>query len=107
MTDRPIVAHPHWPAFLAGYQAGLEHGIGIGYAHAGQDWTDVTTAACRTARGGVPHAELDRRRHTYRTAALTAQQIRDRAARSWGLTTPTPTRTTTTTAHTRQQEEAA
>jgi hypothetical protein len=79
-----------WRAFLAGYQAGIAHGIDLGRAQANQMWTDVTTAACRAALtgDGLTHAERQWRRST-RIGPLarepqTPQQIRAQAARSWG-----------------------
>jgi hypothetical protein len=77
-----------WRLWIAGYEAGLRQGHAAGYAEAGQDWTDVTAAACRAARGGISHAELERRRHRYPTPPLNAEQIRDQAARSWAQTRP-------------------
>jgi hypothetical protein len=80
----PALPDSSWRLWIDGYAAGLRHGLAAGYAEAGQNWTDVTVAACRAARGAIPHAELNRRRRDYRTPALTAEQIRHQAARSWG-----------------------
>ena len=82
-----------WEAWLARYQCGIRDGINRGRAQANQEWTDVTSFACRTAleaTGGVLAEELQQRRRESqeqrrRVAGppLTPQQIRDRAAASW------------------------
>lgn len=67
-----------------GYQAGVRDGYSLGVRDEGQAWTDVTTLACRTALGvGPAVTEMERRRSEYATPALSAEQIRARAAASW------------------------
>lgn len=66
-----------WAIWSAGYLAGVRHGIPVGYAEAGQDWTNVTTLGCRTGVAAVrPGSRYDR-------APQTAAQIRASADYSW------------------------
>jgi hypothetical protein len=94
--DSSTWSESEWRAFFAGYEIGVMHGVDLGRAQANQEWTDVTTLACRTALtgDGLTHAER-RRRRAERTGPLareplTPQQIRVQAARSWGAPTFPP-----------------
>jgi hypothetical protein len=101
----PPPHHPAWLAFMDGYLAGITHGIGIGRAQVDQEHADATTFpdqapraasydATRWAADGLSRAEWIARRKAERTAALaeydgpslSAEQIRENAFRSWGLT---------------------
>jgi hypothetical protein len=101
----PLPDHPAWLAFMDGYLAGITHGIGLGRAQVDQEHADATTfpndpartasyEATRWAADGLSRAEWIAHRRAERTAAraeydgpnLSAEQIRQNAFRSWGLT---------------------
>jgi hypothetical protein len=106
MTSRfPPPDHPAWLAFTDGYLAGITHGIGLGRAQVDQEHADSATfpdqaprtasyEATRWAADGLSRAEWIARRNAERGAALaeydgpslSAEQIRENAFRSWGLT---------------------
>jgi hypothetical protein len=107
----PPPHHPAWIAFMDGYLAGITHGIGIGRAQVSQELTDAETFPNETprtasyealswAREGLSRAEwIERQKaeHAAReieryaridevTPPQSAEQIRENAFRSWGLT---------------------
>lgn len=98
-----------WDVFIAGYLAGITHGIGMGRAEVAQECADAETfphdrasptpshESVLFACEGLSRAEwLDRQRaeraertaHQYPSPALNPEQIRENAYRSWGLTDP-------------------
>jgi hypothetical protein len=100
----PPPTDPAWRAFMAGYEAGIVHGIGMGRAQVSQETADAATfpndpprtasyEATRWAADGLSRAEWITRRKAERAAAqaeyagpsLRAEQIRENAFRSWGL----------------------
>jgi hypothetical protein len=101
----PNADHPSWNAFFEGYLAGIIVGIGMGRAQVSQERADAWTfphrpprtptfEACMWASQGLSRAEVFQRqraeyteRHTrrYRAPALSAEDIRVNAFRSWGL----------------------
>jgi hypothetical protein len=83
--DEDPIPEQDWPAWSAGFEAGLREGITrtrlqisvelvpTGPAHAGIRLWRAVTAARLTDRT------------SYTQAALTGEQLRERARRSWGL----------------------
>lgn len=71
-----------WAAFTLGYEWGHYYGIGQGRRELAAELMPVGDAIRRLPRGDN-HGELERRRCTYRTPALTAEQIHAQATASW------------------------
>jgi hypothetical protein len=83
----------HEDAFLAGYLRGLESGSASAHAAGYADGVAVLDEAAAVLAGGKPSRAVDAaaaraRRGVYSSPALTAEQIRVRAAESWGLPPP-------------------
>ena len=93
MTNHPVETQDD--AFLAGYLRGLEAGTTSGHSAGYVDGLSVLDdaaaglAATRPSRA-IEWAAARDRRHAYTAPALSAQEIRSRAAESWGLPPPEP-----------------
>jgi hypothetical protein len=106
----PPLTDPSWRPFLAGYEAGIIHGIGMGRAQVSQEHADAATFPNETprpatydalawAREGLSRTEWINRQkaeHAARQAERyaridttnppkTAAQIRENAFASWGI----------------------
>ena len=77
LTDRQLCE-----AFTFGYQLARSDGIAEGRRDLAAELMPVGDAI-RTLPRGDTQSELERRRRTYRTPALTAEQIHAQAAASW------------------------
>lgn len=83
MTSRPR-RDPRWDIWLAGYEAGVLAGTDLGR----RDVLAALIPAAEALAATRPHCHpshdvLTRRRTTYSRPALTPEQIRDQARRSW------------------------
>jgi len=114
--ERPVYYpppwHPAWNAFNDGYLAGVIAGIGLGRAQVSAEYADAETFPNETprtasydalwwARDGLSRHEWNARQKAEQATRkrdhaeilarygppLTPEQIRENAARSWGLTT--------------------
>jgi hypothetical protein len=79
-----------WRLWLAGYQRGGESGYHRGYDEGYRAaWADYAGAArliqALRPSESVPHAELERRRSARVRLSDSPEDIRDKAAASWGL----------------------
>jgi hypothetical protein len=73
--------------WLAGYQRGVQSGYAAGYAEAMAVLDDAgALLAEQRPSKVVPFARLQEIRTTYKSEALTPEQIRVNAAQSWGIT---------------------
>lgn len=86
----PVADPLAWEVFLAGYESGIAHGAtaghAAGYVEAMTVLDDAGALLAAQKPSSVPSfAQLQRRRAERRGPGLTPEQIREKAAASWGL----------------------
>ena len=76
-----------WLWHAKGYTNGIRDGYTAGYQQAIQDLLgDMAWIIDHRPSRAIPHHELQHRRNTYTTPALTPEQIQTHAAASWAET---------------------